>query len=116
MAADHLQAGEIAIMGCVQDYLPGHASSLLDTLRRSGVGTIGEQYLLNELGNRLDQITIVTDKLESYTAFIAPDEPQPAPKDMIMARLRGREILGLPKGKNAVFLCDDFWIIRVDPD
>ena len=88
-------------IGYVQDYIERRAEHLSKKL-----GVFGQHIFDRALGSRRSQLTIVTSDLKSYTAFADLSATVIQRRDLICAKLRAVQVVGMP-GQSAVFLADE---------
>ena len=106
-AARYLGQDAVEVMGYVQDLMENRVTKLL-----GGLGSIVQQKVIKKLGSKKGQITIVTDRFQSFSAFADLRKIGVSKKDTIMVRLKPVRILIRGKAET-VFVChDDMKVIR----
>jgi hypothetical protein len=93
----------IEITGYIQDHFKKHAEKEMAKMM-----ALQKREFIDKIDKRLDQITIVSSELKSYTAYINLDRGKIKNKDIIAARLQTRKLILSPG--DYIFLCDDFVI------
>ena len=100
-AAHYLDQDAVEVMGYVQDIIENRVAKLI-----LGLGGIGRQQVLRELGTKKGQITIITDRLQSFSAFADLRTIGISKKDTVMVRLKPVWLLISGKYETA-FVCHD---------
>jgi hypothetical protein len=101
--SSYLGKNKISIVGYIQDHFKKQAEKEMKKMM-----ALQRNEFVKILGSKLDQITIISSNLESYTTFIDLNNRVIKNKDIVAGTIRPKEIILSPEKK--IFLCDELKI------